>query len=334
MKKLSAIINSALVFSILAFTINLTSCKKEENPIKFQKGTFPDSTIALTDLNSVYNDYNSTIYQLLNNIVIVFSSDRISTGEQFDLVQGVITYVFNQTDGTFGLGAEITQDAFLTKLLNAANTSKNDFGPYRLFSSEDGFEYLILSSENTNGDLDYYFLKNQPVYGTVLPAVSGPYSASLLNTSSDDSYFCFDLNQDTAYFSSDRDGNFDIYLKNRPADTDITAWLSGTFSTASKVEGINTTSDDKCPYIYKKIMVFASDRPGGFGNFDLYYSVFQNGNWSSPHNMGSDINTPYNEFRPVIGTDRDFTNNFIIFSSDRPEGKGDYDLYFRGISLP
>jgi hypothetical protein len=274
------------------------------------------------------------LYQLLNNIVIVFSSDRVSTGEQFDLVQGIITYIFDQGTGEFGFGTEMTQNAFLTKLLNAANTTGNDYGPYRLFSSEDGFEYLILSSENTNGDLDFYFLKNQPVFGTALPAVDGPFPISLLNTADDDEYLCFDLDQDSAYFSSDTDGNFEIYLKKRPAETDLTTWFSGTYTPSAKVDSINSTSEDTCPYIFKKIMVFASDRPGGIGGFDLYYSIFRNGKWSKAVNMGPDVNTESNEFRPVIGADRDFTNNFMIFSSDRPGGKGGYDLYFTGISLP
>jgi len=34
------------------------------------------------------------------------------------------------------------------------------------------------------------------------------------------------------------------------------------------------------------LMVFASDRAGGFGGFDLYYSRLQNGKWSAPVNFG------------------------------------------------
>ncbi len=78
----------------------------------------------------------------------------------------------------------------------------------------------------------------------------------------------------------------------------------------------------------------SSNRAGGFGGYDIYYSVFRNGNWSSPVNMGPRINTSSDEYRPVIGSNPDFTNNFIMFSSNRPGGKGGFDLYFSGLQLP
>ena len=78
-------------------------------------------------------------------------------------------------------------------------------------------------------------------------------------------------------------------------------------------------------------MVFASDRPGGMGGYDLYYSVFQKGKWRSPVNFGPKVNTQYNEYRPILGSNSAFTNNFMIFSSDMPGGKGGYDLYFLGL---
>jgi hypothetical protein len=145
---------------------------------------------------------------------------------------------------------------------------------------------------------------------------------------------CFDTNQDSAYFSSNPDGHFEIYLKSRPAGIVLSSWFEGAFSAAVKADSINSDSDDKCPFIFRKIMVFASDREGGLGGFDIYYSVFKNGKWNSPVNFGPDINTSYNEYRPVVGFHEDFTNNFIIFSSDRPGGKGEFDLYFRGITFP
>ena len=70
-------------------------------------------------------------------------------------------------------------------------------------------------------------------------------------------------------------------------------------------------------------MVFTSNRPGGFGGYDLYYSVFKNGKWSSPVNFGPRINTASDEYRPLIGYHPDFTNIYMIFSSDRPEEKED-----------
>lgn len=334
MNKLSAKSLRILLLCIPVILFCVFSCKKADNPIKFPRGTFPDSTIALTGINSQYDDYNSNIQQLLGYFIIIFSSNRISTGEQFDLVQGVISYFFGQTSGDFEAVSEITQVPFITKLISASNTAGDDLGPYTLFSAIDGFEYLLLSSESTNGDLDFYYLKNQPASGVALPAILGPFPVKLLNTDSDDAYISLDTNQDSAYFSSARDSNFDIYIEPRPSEMTISEWFDGDYSLSAKADSINSTGNDKCPYVFRKYIVFASDRPGGIGGFDIYYSVFRKGKWSSPVNFGPDVNTPDNEYRPVLGYHEDFTNNFIIFSSDRPGGKGGFDLYLRGITLP
>ncbi|HOO99498.1 MAG TPA: hypothetical protein PLV06_06825 [Bacteroidales bacterium] len=336
MKTLSKI-SATFFFSItLLFVSGLVSCKKEENPIKFPFGTFPDTaTFALTDLNTEYDDYNLDIYQIYNNVILFFSSNRHSMGEDFDLVQGMVSFLWDQTSGAFGFGCEVTNDPFLTQLASRVNTSGNEFGPYRFFSTVDGYEYLLISSQNEDGDLDFYYCKNQPALGTALPVISGPFPVSLLNTVNDDAYICFDTNQDTAIFSTNAGGNFDIFIATRPAETDPETWFSGLYSEASvAVDSVNSSSDDKCPFIFGDIMVFASDRPGGMGGFDLYMSVFRNGKWSTAENLGPDINTQYDEYRPVTGTVNNYTNLLLMFSSNRPGGKGGFDLYFRGMSDP
>jgi hypothetical protein len=334
MKKSSYRNNIVLVFSILSIAICLTDCKKTENPIKFPKGTFPDTVVNIQDLNSAYDDYNLALYQLYGILPVVFSSNRQSAGGQFDLEQASISFIFDQTNGNFSLPAEMTDDVFLSKLINKAKTPGNDFGPYRLFSSLDGFEYLILSSVNGEGNLDLFYLKNRPANGSNLPDIEGPYPIKLLNTASDDAYICFDSNLDSAYFASDKDGNFDIFVQKRPPEKELALWFDSDYTVSTRVDSVNSTSEDKCPMVFRKHMIFASDRPGGLGGFDLYYSVFKNGNWSSPVNLGPGINTSSNEYRPVIGTLPDYTNQFMMFSSDRPGGKGGFDLYFTGIEFP
>jgi WD40-like Beta Propeller Repeat len=330
----SGFINFAIVvFSAFLISTCFTDCKKTENPIKYPKGTFPDTVINIADINSPYDDYNIGLYQIGETLPIIFSSNRKSLGGQFDLEQGSISYLFDQTTGVFGFGSKMTSDPFLTRLIGKAVTSGNDFGPYRLFSTVDGFEYLLLASANAAGNLDLYYLKNQPASGNEIPQVSGPYPIKLMNTGSDDAYICFNFDQDTAYFGSNKDGNFDIFMLKKPADKDLTSWFNLDYALPVKADSINSDYDDKCPFIYKKIMVFTSNRPGGLGGYDLYYSILKNGKWSSPINFGPHINTSYDEYRPVIGADADFTNKYLMFSSNRPGGKGGFDLYFTGVDF-
>ena len=326
-------ISCRIVFVVIAIFLSLTFCKKTENPIKYEKGTFPDSIISLSGINSEWDDYNLNLYALDDAIPVIFSSNRASNGGQFDLVQGVISYMFDQTNGNFSTTGEITDNAFRTKLISKLNTTRNDFGPYGLYSPVDGFEYTLVSSVNAGGNLDFYYTKNLPVFGNSVPEVTGPIAASLLNSVSDEAYICFDTNQDSAYFSSNPDGNFDIFLHKKPAEVSPESWLSLAYAPSSKVDVLNSTGDDKCPFIHRKVMVFASNRDGGLGGFDLYFSLFSHGQWTTPVNFGPSVNTASDEYRPVLGSDDEFTNTFIMFSSDRPGGKGGYDLYFTGIDF-
>ena len=324
-------------FSVWLTTVvilGMISCKKTENPIKFRKGTFPDSITNLSGINSAWDDYNIALPVLGKSLPVIFSSNRGSSGGQFDLVQGVITYLFDQTNGNFSVNSEITNDPFRTSLISKLVTPGNDFGPNSLYSPIDGFEYTLVSSVNSSGNLDFYYAKNLPVFGTSVPEVTGPFPVSLLNSGSDEAYICFDTNQDSAYFSSNAGGNFDIYLHKKPAETSMDTWLSQNYEPSTKIDLISSNGDDKCPFILRKVMVFTSNREGGLGGYDLYYSVFSKGQWTAPVNFGPSINTASDEYRPVLGGDEEFTNIYMIFSSNRSGGQGGFDLYFTGIDIP
>jgi hypothetical protein len=323
-----------LIINMLILSMFTLDCKRDSNPVKYPYGIFPSAVLNLQGLNSSFDDYNSTANQLTGGLPIIFSSNRKSSGSQFDLEQGLINYTFDQTNGNFTLTSQMTQDAFMTKLISAAETPGNDFGPYRTYSSKDGFEYFIVSSENSEGNLDLIYFKNHPVYGSALPVIEGPHPVNLLNTSSDDAYLSFDLNLDSAYFISNIDTCFDIYVKTRPEGKEVGPWFDLDYSISEKVDSINSPSNDMCPMVYKDLMVFTSDRPGGNGGYDIYYSLFRNGNWSSPLNFGPPINSPNDEFRPLIGYYTGFSNIYMIFSSDRPDGLGGFDLYFTGLEIP
>jgi len=333
MKKSSLQTSFTLASVILIISFAITSCLNDDNPIKYPNGTVPDTAVfALTDINSVYDDYNLDLHQLYSSFALIFSSNRNSSGGQFDIVQAGIQFGWDQTIGIFGYTAGMISDAFYNALLSAANTEGDDFGPYRFFSTLDGYEYTLLSSENETEGLDFYYLKNLPSQTTVNPLIHGPYPATLLNTGSDEAYISFDLNQDTAYFSSNRGGNFDIYTIQRPSGSTISDWLSGTFTVSILVDSVNSIYEDKFPFLHRDILVFASNRPGGMGGYDLYYAIFRNGKWSTPENLGPSINTASDECRPVLGFLPGYTNYLLMFSSDRTAGNGAYYKNFTGIT--
>ena len=88
------------------------------------------------------------------------------------------------------------------------------------------------------------------------------------------------------------------------------------------MEGYNSTQ----PFITEdsRFLLFASDRPGGIGKYDLYYAAIDsNLNVLAVNNMGSMINTPDDDEAPFFHTG----TRTLIFSSNGRVGMGGFDIY-------
>ncbi len=71
-----------------------------------------------------------------------------------------------------------------------------------------------------------------------------------------------------------------------------------------------------------KTIFFSSDRKGGFGGKDLYKSVLKDGLWTSPVNLGEEINTLKDEAYPFL-----HNNYTLYFSSNGLAGLGGLDVF-------
>lgn len=73
-----------------------------------------------------------------------------------------------------------------------------------------------------------------------------------------------------------------------------------------------------------KTLYFVSNRPGGLGSSDIYYSVLkEDGSWGAPLNIGLKINTPGKEESVFIHPD----GKTLYFSSNGHVGMGGLDIY-------
>ena len=72
-----------------------------------------------------------------------------------------------------------------------------------------------------------------------------------------------------------------------------------------------------------EILYFVSDRPGGYGKSDIWYSISKNGHFQSPVNLGPIINTEGDEVTPFY----DKAHNMLYFSSDEHHSIGDFDIF-------
>ncbi len=90
---------------------------------------------------------------------------------------------------------------------------------------------------------------------------------------------------------------------------------------------VNSTTWDSHPSfsLTEDTLFFASDRSGGFGGIDIYYSAKDNlGNWGAAQNIGPIVNTRKNEVSPFVH----HAYNVLYFSSDgQIVNYGDYDIY-------
>ena len=90
-------------------------------------------------------------------------------------------------------------------------------------------------------------------------------------------------------------------------------------------EPVNTLKNDNYPTMTKEgSLYFQSKGHGGKGGLDIFRSEFRNGRYAKPENLGTTINSEYNDFDAFIAPDE----SYLIFSSaNRPEGFGSGDLY-------
>ena len=68
---------------------------------------------------------------------------------------------------------------------------------------------------------------------------------------------------------------------------------------------------------------FSSNRPGGFGGFDLYVSRMSGSDWQQPENLGPLINSPYDEITPFVLADE----KTLYFSSNGHNTMGGMDVF-------
>lgn len=89
---------------------------------------------------------------------------------------------------------------------------------------------------------------------------------------------------------------------------------------------VNSASNDQHPTLSKDglTLIFASDRPGGFGDFDLWVSQRDSldSSWQTPRNLTM-LNSSSRDFAPYLTSD----GHWLFFHSNRPGGCGGMDMY-------
>jgi hypothetical protein len=126
-------------------------------------------------------------------------------------------------------------------------------------------------------------------------------------------------------FASQRDGGFgstDIYVGEMSDGKIVNIRNLGST--------VNTKSWESQPSISGdgRIIFFTSNRPGGFGNTDIWMTWRDDkGSWSAPANLGPSVNTTSDERSPYVTPD----GGTLYFSSNGFSGYGGFDIFMSNL---
>jgi hypothetical protein len=222
-----------------------------------------------------------------------------------------------------------TLDLKITKLPSTINTEFSEFNP---FISYDNYlyysSYYPVNIDTLNDIFSSTFITE--IFKVKLSS-QGYGEKQLLSKRINDqrnhnANISLNKNNNIMYFVRCDDvdgsvGNCAIYKSEKSS--------SGNWSKATKLpDHINLkNSSTTQPFLYESreynVLYFVSDRADGYGGTDIWYSIINDGEYSTPSNLGSNINTENNEMTPFY----DGYTETLYFSSNGFPSLGGMDIY-------
>lgn len=207
-----------------------------------------------------------------------------------------------------------------TNMGDAINSKSEDYGP-AVHSAEDIFIFTSRRKSNkaTGTDEDIFFSQNENGFWHEAESFGKP-----INSIYNEGSACLSRDGKTLYFarcdSPDGFGNCDLYSATKLSD--------GNWGQIKNLGvNVNSKSWDSQPTLSpsEDTLYFASDRLGGFGMSDIYYThKLKSGEWSKAKNLGPMVNTRESEVSPYF-----HPLYQVLYFSSRGQllNFGDFDIY-------
>jgi len=268
--------------------------------------TFGEPTNLGSFVNSSVRDFGST--SSAYGLSLYFNSNRPGGSGDQDLWITMRT----TTKDTWG------EPVNLGQLVNSSNA---DNAPG---ITTDGL-LLFFDSDRSGG------LGGRDIWVATRSTINDPWGEPVnpgppINTSYNETDACISADGMELYFSSDRpggSGGADLWVARRSTaedDWDAPVNLGPTLNTPFDDGGPNISTDGLCLFFQFY---------GDVDDFDIWMSKRPNKEhpWCIPVNLGLPINGPARDLQPEISSD----GSILYFTSDRPGGFGDHDLWQASI---
>lgn len=216
--------------------------------------------------------------------------------------------------------------AEIVKLSEKVNSEYLDYSPVLSFEED----LLLFCSRRPPGkrkNVDGLYFED--IYYTTQESDSGAWSEAMMIDKSS-GYVSKELNSKKAHVapvSISADGKT-LYIYKLNSIWKCTKDAQGKWTVPIRMNQ-NVNIGDANPSIFitpdeKEMFIVSKGAKGSYGNRDIYYSVKdENGNWKKPVNMGSKINTEFNEDAPYLSRD----GNSLYFASEGHNSMGGYDIF-------
>jgi chitodextrinase len=119
-----------------------------------------------------------------------------------------------------------------------------------------------------------------------------------------------DPDYDVGQPSISKDGKYLFFASDKPggnggSDLYYCEFINGEWSQPVNLgPKVNSSGSENYPFMHQSgKLFFTSDRPGGFGKMDLYFTSLSNGSWSVPVHLPEPINSRWDDFAFVTAND-------------------------------
>jgi len=221
-------------------------------------------------------------------------------------------------------GKELVAHPKNFSIVNIGAEINSEFDDYAPVLSENGNEIVFTTRRRDGNSFENVADDNKP-YEDIFTATRtrGAWSKAknigpIINTKFNNSNLSLSPDGNTLFLYND-DGNGDIYFSHRLKDRSwgVPEPLAGLINSTYKESSVSITKDGNKLY-------FASERPGGSGGSDIYVCTRDSkGEWTRVKNLGTTINTEYDEDGPFI----DYDGKTLYFSSKGRKGMGGFDIF-------